>query len=37
MILLGIETQQLLVVPLGRNRQRFLHVIPHVLQYGQAK
>ena len=36
-ILLGIETNQLLDVPLARNHQRLQHVIPHGLQYGQAK
>ena len=36
-ILLGIETNQLLDVPLARNHQRLQHVIPHGLQYGQAE
>jgi hypothetical protein len=30
-ILLGIETHQLLAIPLERNHQRLQHVIPHGL------
>ena len=36
-ILLGIETHQLLAVPLVRNHQKLQHVILHGLQYGQAE